>query len=158
MGKQKKTNKVKSKNQENVFSCGNCRRPIRSSGLIGTKHRNHCPFCLWSRHLDSCQPGDRKAECQARMEPIGLTFKHEGVDKYGKLRQGELMIIHKCLGCGKLSINRIAGDDQPEAILNLLKKSQKLSPEEKSRLKKNGIDLIPLTKEKQVRRQLFGRG
>jgi len=44
------------------------------------------------------------------MEPIGLTFK----------RDGEIMIVHKCLGCGKLSPNRIAGDDSTYAITALL--------------------------------------
>lgn len=51
------------------------------------------------------------------MEPVGLTFKAEGIDKYGKKRQGEIMLIFKCLMCGKVSNNRIAGDDNPEMIL-----------------------------------------
>jgi hypothetical protein len=44
------------------------------------------------------------------MEPIGLRFK----------RDGELMIVHQCLSCGKISNNRIAGDDIPEVILMLI--------------------------------------
>ena len=44
------------------------------------------------------------------MEPLGLTLK----------RNGELMIVHKCLGCGKMSSNRIAGDDNTYAIISLL--------------------------------------
>jgi hypothetical protein len=46
------------------------------------------------------------------MEPIGLTFK----------KDGELMIIHKCLSCQKLSNNRIAGDDISDIILTLVQK------------------------------------
>ncbi len=44
------------------------------------------------------------------MEPIGLTLK----------KDGELMIVHKCLGCSKISRNRIAGDDNTYAIASLL--------------------------------------
>jgi uncharacterized Zn finger protein len=51
--------------------------------------------------------------CGARMEPIGLTFK----------KDGELMIVHQCLNCGKISPNRIAGDDNTYIICSLLDKS-----------------------------------
>lgn len=44
------------------------------------------------------------------MEPKGLRFKHDG----------ELMIVHQCLSCGKISNNRIAGDDIPEIIITFL--------------------------------------
>jgi hypothetical protein len=44
------------------------------------------------------------------MKPIGLK----------KRSDGEIMIIHECLTCGKISPNRIAGDDFPDAILSLL--------------------------------------
>ena len=43
------------------------------------------------------------------MKPIGLRFKLDG----------ELMIVHRCLSCGKLSNNRISGDEIPEIILML---------------------------------------
>jgi DNA-directed RNA polymerase subunit RPC12/RpoP len=92
------------------FICGKCKQPIPYSKFIGTKHRNHCPNCLWSKHVDLEIPGDRKANCGALMEPIGLTFKKQ---------KGEIMLIHKCLKCGKISLNRIAGDDSPEAILKI---------------------------------------
>ena len=44
------------------------------------------------------------------MEPLGLTLKKGG---------GELMLVHRCCGCGKISKNRVAGDDNSVAILNL---------------------------------------
>jgi len=56
------------------------------------------------------------------MEPIGLTEKDEGCDKYGRERTGELMIIHRCQKCAKISINRIAGDDNPDSIIYLASK------------------------------------
>lgn len=104
------------------FKCENCGRAIPYSKFIGTKHRNHCPFCLWSKHVDLEKPGDRKAKCGAKMEPIGLAFKKQ---------KNEIMLVHKCLKCGKISQNRIAGDDNPEAILKI-------------------------RDEKQIRAQLFG--
>lgn len=33
---------------------------------------------------------------------------------------GEICLVHLCLGCGKISVNRIAGDDVPEKIIELL--------------------------------------
>ncbi len=66
----------------------------------GTAHRNHCPGCLWSRHLD-IEPGDREADCGSSMEPIAIAVR----------RGGEWLLIHRCTGCGTLSSNRSAADD-----------------------------------------------
>ncbi len=100
------------------FNCDNCQKEIKTTGFIGTKNRNHCPFCLYSKHVD-IKPGDRKETCQGLMQPIGLTFKHEGEGK-----QGEIMLVHKCLVCNKESFNRIAADDDPLKILSLAKDNQ----------------------------------
>jgi len=43
------------------------------------------------------------------MKPVGLTFK----------KDGEIMIVHQCLNCNKISRNRIAGDDNTYAITSL---------------------------------------
>lgn len=74
----------------------------------GTKHRNHCPFCLWSRHLD-IEPGDRQSPCLAPMEPIWIEVRPDG----------EWAIIHRCTGCNALRANRLAGDDHELALLAL---------------------------------------
>jgi len=137
------------------FFCLNCRAWVLVK-TIGTKHRNHCPFCLWSKHVDKT-PGDRKSVCAGKMAPIGLTFKHEGFDKYGKKRQGELMIIHRCLKCGKISINRIAGDDSPAAIWKVFRKSAQLSSEVVKKLAQRGIVPLRETDRDEVEKQLFGR-
>ena len=34
------------------------------------------------------------------------------------------MIVHKCLNCGKISPNRIAGDDNTDSIIALLYEQQ----------------------------------
>lgn len=111
------------------FECLNCGKGISTDSLIGTLNRNHCPFCLYSKHVDQNIPGDRKSKCQAGMEPVGLTFKHEGFDKYGREKQGEIMLIHLCPKDQKISINRIAGDDDPEIILKIFQNSQNLDLE-----------------------------
>jgi DNA-directed RNA polymerase subunit RPC12/RpoP len=108
------------------FRCMNCALMVSADHeLSGVNNRNHCPNCLYSRHVDLAKAGDRKAACGARMQPIGLTVKHTG-KKYDNAGQGELMIIHRCSGCGKISINRIAADDSAGALLALYKCSQNM--------------------------------
>ncbi len=90
------------------FTCIRCKQPV-SSQAFGTQHRNHCPFCLWSRHLDD-EPGDRRCPCRAPMEPVAIEVR----------RDGEWAIIHRCTGCGTLRTNRVAGDDRELALLALV--------------------------------------
>ena len=101
------------------FNCINCGKQVVVNDFMGTKNRNHCPFCLHSKHVDSKVAGDRAAVCGGDMVPIGLTFKQTGNDKYGQPKQGELMIVHSCQQCGKISINRVAADDNNDQILAL---------------------------------------
>ncbi len=104
------------------FRCCHCKAWVESDPAVaGVKHRNHCPYCLHSRHLDHDKPGDRRSDCRAAMRPIGLTLKASH-NKYGS-DDGELMLIHLCLGCGVLSINRIAADDNAEQLLAVFETS-----------------------------------
>lgn len=136
------------------FKCLNCGQWVDFSPLIGTAHRNHCPFCFASRHVDLKKSGDRRSECGAKMLAIGLTFKNEGIDKYGKKRQGELMFIHECTGCDKISINRIAGDDDDKKILELFDASLKLNSQKISELKNEGIEILGEDDRSTVAKQL----
>jgi hypothetical protein len=90
------------------FKCGHCRAFIGPT-VCGGKHRNHCPLCLWSRHVDKGRPGDRACECRAMMQPAGVSYR----------ANGEQMIVHRCLGCGAERRNRVAADDTPIACLRL---------------------------------------
>ncbi len=83
----------------------------------GSRHRNHCPHCLYSLHLDN-EPGDRAAECGSLMEPIALWSR----------RGGEWAIIHRCTGCGELSSNRVLADDNPYVLLQLAAKPLATAP------------------------------
>jgi hypothetical protein len=139
------------------FNCCHCGQWVPFLKDIGTSHRNHCPFCLWSNHVDREKPGDRESECKAKMKPIGLIFKQEGMDKYGELKQGELMIIYQCAGCGKISINRIAGDDNPQIILNILEESKSLDPELIREIRESDIKLLTEADREEAIAQLFGK-
>ncbi|HUL52148.1 MAG TPA: RNHCP domain-containing protein [Opitutaceae bacterium] len=74
----------------------------------GTRHRNHCPWCLWSVHLD-VTPGDRAADCGGGMEPIAIDARPDG----------EWRIVHQCRTCHIVHLNRIAGDDSERELLAL---------------------------------------
>lgn len=136
-----------------IFTCSHCKK-IVNEVATGTHHRNHCPYCLWSLHVDKSVSGDRKSNCKGLMEPVGLTFKKERIDKYGKKKQGEIMLVHQCQKCGEISINRIAGDDDPQKILNVLAKTSQFPVLSDSKLRR--IDLLEEDARKEVERQLFG--
>jgi len=149
--------RLKLEEKKGGFRCCNCGHWVPFTEFMGTEHRNHCPSCLWSKHVDLEKPGDRKSKCQAGMKPIGLTFKNEGVDKYGRPRQGELMLIHECTGCGKISINRIAADDNEEMILKVFSESQKLEFRKRNQLEREGIELLQEEAREKILAQLFGK-
>lgn len=108
------------------FKCAHCHVLVSSAHMLsGVNNRNHCPYCLWSCHLDLYAAGDRLSACKAPMRPIGLTMKR-GRNKYQRDSQGELMLVHQCTDCRTLSINRIAADDDPETVLAIFQESQLL--------------------------------
>ncbi|PIS14515.1 hypothetical protein COT64_02220 [Candidatus Shapirobacteria bacterium CG09_land_8_20_14_0_10_39_12] len=106
------------------FVCKNCSKKVKFEA-IGTKNRNHCPFCLYSLHVDKKFAGDRASSCQGLMKPIGLAFKKEKPNKYKKEEKGEVMLIHECQKCGIQTKNRISGDDSPQVILAICKEEDK---------------------------------
>ena len=90
------------------FRCRHCGMfvgPVR----FGGSHRNHCPFCLYSRHVDGPEPGDRASACGGSMAPIGAFTRPKG----------EHVIVHRCLACGIERHNRIAADDDFDLVLRL---------------------------------------
>ncbi|NMB58424.1 MAG: RNHCP domain-containing protein [Chloroflexi bacterium] len=136
------------------FKCRNCGFFVtQNRELSGVNNRNHCPRCLWSRHMD-ITPGDRKSDCLSRMEPVGLTVKHVN-KKYG-CAVGELMVIHVCTCCGKVSINRIAADDDPDVIHTIFNISLEMPLELRERLTGEAILLLQHEERQIVRRQLYG--
>lgn len=138
------------------FTCKHCEQFVSArSAASGVIHRNHCPYCLHSRHVDLFKSGDRLCACKALMTPVGLTLKNSR-DKYAREPQGELMLIHLCTTCGALSINRIAADDDPVKLIAVFTHSQKIDPNLKQRCEVGGIQLLKLHDHTLVRRRLYG--
>jgi hypothetical protein len=109
----------KSKRADGGFKCVSCKNWVSASReSSGVNNRNHCPFCLVSLHVDQTKAGDRLSSCRSRMVAIGLTFKKVS-KRYPGEGRGELMLIHRCTGCGMVNINRIAADDNP-GLLSIL--------------------------------------
>lgn len=132
------------------FRCSHCKKFVVINDIMGTVNRNHCNICLWSKHVDEAK-GDRRATCNGGMKPIGLTFKHEGYN-----RIGEIMLIHLCSTCQKISINRIARDDPEHKILEIFNQSFSLSEDMRRGLDKANIYLVAENNKQELLAQLFG--
>lgn len=90
------------------FTCGHCGQrigPLPSGG----RNRNHCPFCLYSRHVDAERSGDRASQCKGMMEPIGVFERPNG----------EEVIVHRCAKCGFERFNRVGADDDEAQVAAL---------------------------------------
>ena len=66
------------------------------------------------------------------------------------------MLFHQCTNCGKLSPNRIAGDDNEYQILCVLKESIDLNQNLANQLKKLGLILITSNNKEEALVSLFG--
>ena len=91
------------------FVCGHCGKVVEP---LGYTSRNHCPFCLWSLHVD-VSPGDGANECGGLMEPIRVE---------PDARRGYI-IVHRCLKCGAERRNRAAHEAavQPDNLSLLIR-------------------------------------
>lgn len=85
--------------RQEPFVCGHCGEYVQP--LAHGSYRNHCPKCLYSKHVDAAGPGDRASTCQALMAPDHLDY--DGKKGW--------MIIHVCMKCGKTIPNKSAPDD-----------------------------------------------
>ncbi len=90
------------------FKCEHCGKEVEPI-KYGGSYRNHCPFCLWSKHVDADVPGDRKNTCGGLMEPVGVTTR----------RTGEYVLVNRCTKCGAERYNRVASDDNGELLTKL---------------------------------------
>ena len=87
------------------FVCENCGYNVKK---LGYSCRNHCPMCLYSKHVD-INPGDREEKCHGLLKPIGLEIS--GKKGY--------VIIFKCQKCGAIRKNKSAEDDNMDMIISL---------------------------------------
>lgn len=88
------------------FICENCNNTVDKLNYTA---RDHCPFCLFSKHVDIL-PGDRANKCGGILEPIDI-------EKF----KNTYKIIYKCQKCGQIHKNIIATDDNFDAILQIMK-------------------------------------
>ena len=92
---------------DSTFICENCGLavpPLPSGGV----HRNHCPYCLSSKHVD-LKSGDRRSACRGIMDPVGVWVKENR----------DWALLHRCRRCGFIRANRIAADDSEKALFLL---------------------------------------
>lgn len=66
------------------------------------------------------------------------------------------MLVHRCLACGRISCNRVAGDDNAFSILKLLNEPSEYDEQTNSRLLDLNIHLLTNNDEDMVSRALLG--
>ena len=86
------------------FICENCKRNVNK---LNYTSRDHCPYCLYSKHVD-INPGDRLNSCKGLLIPIGI-------EKF----KNAYKIIYKCKNCNQTHKNICATDDSFDEIINL---------------------------------------
>jgi hypothetical protein len=101
------------KDENKGFICRHCGQKVLP--VTNGSYRNHCPFCLFSMHID-LEPGDRQCLCHGLMKPVGLKYH---------TKKG-VQVVHECLDCGKRSVNKVAEftvqpDDVDEVIKLLMR-------------------------------------
>ncbi len=88
------------------FTCESC-----GCSVSGNGYRNHCPSCLYSKHVD-INPGDRNCLCKGLMKPICIERK-------GSIER----IRFLCVKCNHQFVNTVAPDDDREALLRVVSES-----------------------------------
>ena len=97
----------KFKRTKEDFTCEKCNLLVKGDG-----YTNHCPKCLWSKHVD-INPGDRKESCKGLMEPTNVESKGE-----------EYVLTHRCTSCGFEKKNKTQKDDDFDIVLKLSNNSK----------------------------------
>ncbi|MHC1782221.1 MAG: RNHCP domain-containing protein [Anaerolineaceae bacterium] len=153
---QKREDLLNGRNPANQdFKCAQCGNLVSAERLVAAvSNRNHCPYCLWSRHMDLNKPGDRLSACKQAMPAVALTLKR--TRKKYSWELGELMVVHMCPDCGKVSANRIAADDDPEKLWSLFDQSIGLDESSCRRIESAGIHPVEADNYLVVQAQLFG--
>lgn len=88
------------------FVCEHCGQTVQGSGFT-----NHCPVCLWSKHVD-INPGDREESCQGLMKPVGVERRGDGY-----------RIRFICTRCGAERWNKAAPEDDFEMLLTIARQN-----------------------------------
>lgn len=94
------TKKFQKKRED--FVCEKC-----GAEVAGTGFTNHCPKCLWSKHVDK-NPGDRGESCGGLMRPASV----EGT-------QIQYTILFVCEKCGAQKKNKVWPEDNFDEVLKV---------------------------------------
>lgn len=92
--------------RDEAFICENCSKEVEP---LGYTSRDHCPYCLYSKHVD-IMPGDRNNKCLGLLKPISI-------EKF----KDTFKIIYKCEKCHQIHKNIMAKDDNMDYIIELSK-------------------------------------
>ena len=90
--------------RDEEFVCENCHEKVEKLNYTA---RDHCPYCLYSKHLD-INPGDRLNTCLGLLKPISI-------EKF----KNTYKIIYKCEKCNMMHKNVMATDDNYDIIIKL---------------------------------------
>lgn len=88
------------------FKCERCGREVAGNG-----YTNHCPGCLWSKHVD-VDPGDRAETCGGMMEPVAI---EQG-------NGGEAVILQVCVRCAAERRCKRSPEDSFDAIVAIARR------------------------------------
>ena len=92
------------KTKEN-FSCEHCGTVVQGNG-----YTNHCPHCLWSKHVD-IYPGDRSQSCAGMMKPTRVD-----------LEKREYIVTQECQKCFTVRRNKLAPNDNFDEVIAIQKR------------------------------------
>ena len=71
------------------FVCEHCGNEVKP---LGYSCRNHCPKCLYSKHVDK-EPGDRAEGCKGMLKPIGIVLMMEFILTLVVYQHGKKLLI-----------------------------------------------------------------
>ncbi len=67
------------------------------------------------------------------------------------------MLVHRCLTCGKVSINRLAADDDPQAVMETFLASLAMDPSIRSDLAQKNIVALQRSDYYLLKTRLYGK-
>jgi len=87
--------------KEEDFVCERCGEKVMGDG-----YTDHCPKCLFGKHVDKEIPGDRESKCGGVMEPIKAIYEKE-----------KFKIMYRCIQCGhEFWVKEGVGDDREKLV------------------------------------------
>jgi ribosomal protein L37AE/L43A len=85
------------------FTCDHC-----GYNVAGDGYTDHCPNCLYGKHVDKDIPGDRKSSCKGLLLPIGIKIKNK-----------KTQIGYKCQKCHRIFFCTVSKNDNQKKLEEL---------------------------------------